>query len=244
MSNRVTQRPMSEQEREILTQHLNSAPTTATRWLRGSQNALVLWAVLMFLFAFVWTLFAWVVRATLRAEIGWSSEAGIWIGGLGASACAVYAVASSVRWVQEWRDVREDYHADLKRAEVVEEFYEFTAAKRFQEPEHGGLIYFLRTPDEKVFVLFDCESQDLGARVEDPLTSKFQPRTELLIVRAPKTRIVLSQRFSGIPLDAGDPKELSLPPQSWPESETYCKFRWDELESRLTRKTRKRSQKQ
>jgi len=148
---------------------------------------------------------------------------------------------SSARWVKHWRD-REDYRADLQGGQVVEESYEFTAAKRFQEPEHGGLMYFLRTTDDKVFVLFDYESQDFGAQGEDPLKSKFQPCTELLVARTPKTGVVLNQRFSGALLDAGDPYELSIPPQSWPESETYCKFRWDELEKCLTRKGRKDSQ--
>ena len=103
-------------------------------------------------------------------------------------------------------------------------------------------MYFLRTTDDKVFVLFDYESQDFGAQGEDPLKSKFQPCTELLVARTPKTGVVLNQRFSGALLDAGDPYELSIPPQSWPESETYCKFRWDELEKCLTRKGRKDSQ--
>ena len=84
-------------------------------------------------------------------------------------------------------------------------------------------------------MLFDHESQDVGAQGADPPRSKFQPRRELLMVRAPKTGYVVSKEFSGAALDAGDPYELSVPLQSWPESETYCKIRWDELETRLSR---------
>jgi hypothetical protein len=234
MSSRVTKRPMSEQEREFVTRTLKSAATGDTRWIRGSENALLLWAMSMLLFVFAWKLIAWLAGAALHVEIGWSSPAAVWITGFGALACALVAVVSSVRWIKTWRDARPDLRADLEGGQVIEESYEFTAAKRFQEPEHGGLIYFLRTADDKVFVLYDHESQDLGGQDENPLKSKFQPCTELLIVRAPKTGFVISKQFSGAALDVGDPHELSVAPQSWPESESYCKFRWDELERRLS----------
>ena len=40
---------------------------------------------------------------------------------------------------------------------VHEERYVFSEAKRFQEPEHGGLIYFLRSNENEV----DRQSSDL-----------------------------------------------------------------------------------
>jgi hypothetical protein len=97
-------------------------------------------------------------------------------------------------------------------------------------------MYFLKTTDGKVFVQFDYESQDLGARGENPFNSTFQPRRRLLIVRAPKSGFVIAQKFSGDALNAGDAHELSLGPGAWPESETYCAIPWDELQSRLSRK--------
>lgn len=240
MNNRTTKRPMSESEREFLSHILKEAKSSVTRWLRGSENALVTWAVLMLLFVLVWTLITWAARAILHVQIGWDSPASLWAVALGALACATYAVVSSVRWVKAWRDIRPEIRADLKEGQVIEESYEFSAAKRFQEPEHGGLFYFLRTIDDKVMVVYDQESQDLGVQGEDPLRSKFQPCKELLIIRAPKTKYVLSKQFSGAVLDAGDPRELSLSPELWPESETFCKFRWDDLEDRLSKKPKSR----
>lgn len=240
MTSRITKRPMSEPEREFLTRNLKSAATGGSRWRRGGENALVLWAMSMLLFVFGWKLIAWVARVTLHVEFGWSSSAVVWIALFGAVACALVAVVSSVRAIKSWRDIRPDLRADLEGGQVIEETCEFTAAKRFQEPEHGGLIYFLRTTDDKVLVLYDHESQDLGVQDENPLKSTFQPRTELLIVRAPKTGFIISKRFSGAALNAGDPHELSVAPQSWPESETYCKLRWDELERRLSGDAKRR----
>src|SRR5947209_8610360 len=185
MTTRIRKRPMSEPEREFVTRTLNSAATRISRWKRGGENALVFWAVSMVLFVFTWRFIAWVARATLHIEMGWSTPAAVWIAGLGALACAFLSVVSSVRWIKRWPDTRPDLRADLKGGQVVEECYEFTAAKRFQEPEHGGLIYFMRTTDDKVLVLYDHESQDLGVQDENPLNSKFQPCTDLLMVRAP-----------------------------------------------------------
>jgi len=116
---------------------------------------------------------------------------------------------------------------------AIEELLVFTAAKRFQEPEHGGLIYFLRTNDGRVFVLFDHESQDLGVQGENPLSSEFRPRVEFRITRAPQSGHVLSSTFSGPPLHLESPLDLTIPPKQWPETEEFCEIPWDDLEVRL-----------
>jgi hypothetical protein len=66
------------------------------------------------------------------------------------------------------------------------------------------------------------------------LKSDFDPRSELLIVRAPKTGFVISKQFPGASLDVGDPHELVIEPKLWPETEAYCDIPWDELERRLS----------
>jgi len=76
--------------------------------------------------------------------------------------------------------------------------------------------------------------QDLGAQGGDPLSSGFQPMTNLLMVRAPRTQWVLDKRFSGRPLDCGPPLPLTLDPRFWPESEEYCEIPWGELRARLS----------
>jgi hypothetical protein len=122
---------------------------------------------------------------------------------------------------------------DLNGGVVVDELYKFVAVKRFQEPEHGGLIYFLRTEDEKVLVLYDAESQSLGAGGEDRLASSLRPRTELVMARAPATRYVLDKRFTGTLMDLAAPIELAVSPKEWPEQDELCEIPWDQLEKRL-----------
>jgi len=187
----------------------------------------------MFAFVVLWLGLAWLARKILGIDFDPQGGGMVWIIGIGALACATYAVVSSIRWVKRWRDYRPLLRADFEGDRVIEERYVFTAVKRFQEPEHGGLFYFLRTAEGKVLTLFDHESQDLGAGGEDPMKRSFVPRSELVMVRAPSSGFVISKSFSGVLLDAGTPVELSLHPKLWPESESDCSIPWAELESRL-----------
>jgi hypothetical protein len=152
---------------------------------------------------------------------------------IGVLVCAVVAVTSTARWVRSWPDDRRALVADLNGGVVVDEFYRFVGVKRFQEPEHGGLIYFLRADDERVLVLYDAESQSMGAGGEDPVASPFRPRTELTMARAPATKYVLDKRFTGSLMDLGEPIELAVSPKQWPEQDELCEIAWDQLEKRL-----------
>jgi hypothetical protein len=95
------------------------------------------------------------------------------------------------------------------------------------------LIYFLRADDDRVLVVYDPESQSLGAGGEDPLASAFRPRTELMMARAPATKYVLDKRFTGNLMDLGEPVELAASPKEWPEQDQLCQIPWDHLEKRL-----------
>jgi len=225
---------MSDDEREFLRRTLQSGPTRAQRWVRGALNGVAVWAVCMVLFVLVWSLVAWLVRHSMHVEIGWRSAAAGPAVALGALGSLVTAVSSSLRWVASWSDYSPLVRADLESGRVIEEYYRLDEAKRFQEPEHGGLIYFLRADDDSVLTFFDYESQDLGARGEDPLQSGFTPRTELIIVRAPRSALLVDEHFAGDPLAVGPPLPLTVGPGEWPESDMACDIPWDELEERLS----------
>jgi hypothetical protein len=233
MPSRIVNRDATAVETAYLEQLLLEAPTTGRRLKQGAENALVLWAASLLGLVVVWLGLAWLARKFFSMEFGFSSEAAVWIFGIAIPACLVYAVISSARWIKGWRDYRPLLRADISGRKVEEEHYVFTEAKRFQEPEHGGLIYFLRTPENKVFTLFDHESQDLGVQDADPLQSSFVPRQNLVIARAPGTRFVISKVFTGPPLEAGEPSELAAAPKHWPEDETYSSVAWTEIHSRF-----------
>jgi len=224
---------MSVSEREFLQGLLKDAPGGSKRWRRGAENAFILFVLLLFVFAIVWWLSWWLVLRTLGNDIGIGSPAAVWIVVLGVAASAALAIRSTVRWIRGWKDTRPSLSADLEAGEVIEEQCQIAGAKRFQEPEHGGLIYFVRTTDDKVLVLYDNKSAQLGAQDEDPMSSQFTVRTGLRIVRAPRTRYVLEQHFFGDVLDPGEPRELTAPPSQWPEQDEYCDIPWHQLEARL-----------
>jgi hypothetical protein len=92
-------------------------------------------------------------------------------------------------------------------------------------------MYFLRTTDARVFVLYDYESQDRAAQERDPLGSSLRPKSELLLVRAPTAQFIISQTFAGDDLPTAALRELRVPPRQWPEPAEFCCVPWSELES-------------
>lgn len=229
----ITKRQMTLTEREYLESTIKSSPTNIKRWMEGAQNALVMWAVLMFVLLIGWLIITWLVGFVSSWEIGLSNPYAIWFVIIGVPVCALYAIYSSVKWVREWEDFRPLLKTDLAKGEVYDENYHIVEAKRFQEPEHGGLIYFLHTVDNRVLVLYDHESQELSLNEQDPFSSSFQPCSVLNIVRAPKTNFFIKQKFSGSVINVGDTFELLVPPEQWPEQDSWCDIPWDDLEQKL-----------
>lgn len=235
MTIRIGERPMSTAERAYLEDLLRGSATTLRRWKEGAENAIVLWSVSMMGVLLVWAFLAWLARALFHWKIDWSdSPLAFWVFAVAALACAVLAVVSSVRWIRGWRDSRPALGADLEGGRVVDERYQLVAAKRFQEPHHGGIFYFLRTSDDKVLVLFDHESQELAVNDKDPMSSTFQPRTDLLMVRAPDTTFVIRKEFSGAPLVPGELHDMDEALEKWPEDESLCNIPWDDLEGHFS----------
>lgn len=233
MPNRVVRRAATELERVYLEDILRNAATTGHRWKQGAENALVLCAASLLGLVIVWLGAAWLARKLFAVDFGLHSGAAVWVLGAATPLCATYSVISSTRWVRGWKDYRPLLKADIGVGEVSEEHYVFVSAKRFQEPEHGGLMYLLRTTEDKVLALFDHESRALGAQDGDPMTSTFLPRSTLTMVRAPTTGFVISRSFSGAPLEVGDTVELAIEPERWPESDNYVNIPWSDLETRL-----------
>jgi hypothetical protein len=226
---------MSTAERRCVEDVLKAAGGPARRLMVAARRMLTLWGASFFLVLLVWLTLAWPVQVMGGRDAGLHSPFAPWIFGLGVPLCAVYAAIFTVRWTAHARKLLPALRADLETGDVIEESYRFTAARRFQEPEHGGLMYLLRTSDDRVFVLYDSESQALGAQQKDPLGSSFRPRSDLRVVRAPKSGVIVGKSLTGDLLDPGDPLELSIPPKDWPAPDAYCDLPWSDLERRLSR---------
>jgi hypothetical protein len=234
MNTTPNQRAMTEDERAFLENLLREAPP---RWKIGAGNAVVLWATSMLVFVLGWAVTGWIARAAFGVEIGWRTIVGLWVLPVAGLGCAVFAIYSTIRWLRSSRDFRPLARLDLEGGMVSEERLAFVEARKFQEPEHGGLIYFLRTTEDRVFVLYDHESQDLGVDGRDPLRSSFHPKSELLMIRAPHTRLVISKTFAGEEFQVTSIRELVAPPKEWPETDEFCSVPWADLESRYAKAT-------
>lgn len=223
---------MTAKERAHLRESLRKAPSL---WRLGIGNAVPVWTVSMLGYIALWSLTAWVAKTLFARSIGWRSDFALWILAGGGIACAALAIVSTMRWLKSSGEYRSLAQADLDNGVVTDERLEFVAAKRFQEPEHGGLMYLALTTDDRVFTLYDYESQTLGLDGRDPLTSSFRPTSQLRIVRAPLTRFAIAKTAAGGPLAADIVGELTVPPEQWPEPDEFCDIPWHELEQRFSR---------
>ena len=228
-----SERALTDEERRKLERLVRRLPDRYRRWREAMENAGILSAVMLALVLLPWLLIAWAVRKLGGPDLGMHSAVAPWIVGIGVPLAVGVAIVSTVRWMRAWVVPTRAIQQDLAAGRVREEQYAFVAAKRFQEQEHGGLVYFLRTADARVYVVYDRRSQELGVDGEDPFSGPFRPRAQLTIVRAPVSGTVLRRRFSGDVLEAGEAHDLTAAPENWPHDDGYCAFGWDELEARL-----------
>jgi hypothetical protein len=232
----MSEREMSAEEAKFLRRIIDAHPAKFRKLKMFVGNAAITWCIFMLLMVIAWLVVAWVVRKSFDVEIGWDNTiAAVWVVSVGGIACLAFSIVSTVRWVRGWGDLREPLRIDIVNQRVRVEEYEFVEALRMQEPEHLGLMYFMREGDEATFVFFDRESQDLGVQGEDPLSSTFVPRRHLNVIRAPVSGVAIASEFSGDALQPGDPVELTAPPEEWPEHEEICKVPWSKLPATFAR---------
>lgn len=233
----VRRRAATLEERVELERRIAAARRSIEEDWRGYLSP---WITALILGAVVWAIVAALVRKFFAVDIGYHSRWGAIITLAGIAVCTLYMGA------QAWRDTRHQkrclrlLQSDLAAGEVSEQMLVFTGARRFQEPEHLGLIYFLRTVDDRVFVMFDYESQELAEQDLDPISSKFCPAENLVVVRGNASQRIIDTRFSGAELDAGAPAPLKARPRDWPRPEEFADFSWEDLDNRLSRPVRAR----
>ena len=142
----------------------------------------------------------------------------------------VYSLVGVIRTSRPNSLVIEQIQADIDTGRAIVTDYDVIDVKAFQEPEHGGLIYFLRTSDDMVYVAFDYESQNLGVQGRDPASSGFTPRTRLRIIKGAKSGMTIDSGFSGEPMHVADAIPLTTHPNFWPEPEEFVDVPWSQLD--------------
>ena len=227
------ERKQTESEKAYLEDLLAKIPTGSKRTKEAVENFFVLLAVSTLLGVLVWTALAWLTQKFANLEIGWDSEYAIPVTISVLTLSAAYAVYSTAQWMKSWPDHRQPLRDDLIAGIITEEQLAIVEAKLLQEPEHGGLIYCLRSGDGRVYSLLDRESLDLGMADEAPEGSSFEPQSVVTIVKAPLSQFTINVSFSGDEIDVLGPFELTASPKEWPEDQEFCSIPWDQLEKEL-----------
>ncbi|WP_299803222.1 hypothetical protein [uncultured Shewanella sp.] len=227
------ERKITSEEKEFLVGLLKSSPSDLKRLKEILENFLIIWSASLIGLVLVWIATVWLINFFITFDYGLKSQYSFYIlFGFSIPTC-LYSLISTTKWAKSWPDDRLDLKKDIDGDKVLDTTYEVKGVKRFQEQEHGGLIYFLLLHDNKVLTLYDYESVEIEMQGGDPLTSNFKPRSKLRIVKAPNTGYFITQEFVGNELLLPEPTDLFSSPDKWPEGESWCNIPWNELESRL-----------
>ncbi len=232
----IRQRPASLEEQQLIKNLRLQVPGKPGQIRAFLENTVVTWAVTMLAIILLWAGLCWCLRKLFGLALDLRSPVSLWLLALATPTCALFAAWHSWRWSRQQAKQRQAYANDLDSALLQEEHYTLSAAKRFQEPEHGGLLYCLLTDEKRVLVLYDYASQNLNQQEKNPLDSDFLPKTALRMLRLPQTGVVIAREFSGEPLPLSATFELDLDPEDWPEEDAYCQLDFAKLEFTLGNK--------
>ena len=227
------ERGQTESERAYLEKRLSNLPTGRRRVKEAVENFFVTFTALTLLGVLAWGGLAWLTGKLADVEVGWTSDYAIPVVLFLLAASALYGIYSTASWMRSWPDHRQAVRDDLNAGLVTEERLTVLEAKVLQEPEHGGLIYLLRSGDGRVFVLYDHESLDLAMNDEDPMGSRFDPQSIVTIVRAPQSGFMIESSFSGDDIDIQGPIEMTATPGKWPQDEKFFSLAWEQIETEL-----------
>lgn len=227
-------RPMTAEEKRDLRRQASPFALTRSELKERVDMLPLMVFMLSFVAVIVWLGLAWIIRAILDVDFGWDHPHGLKVFWTLVGLCLAYSLYLTFLHGGPGTELKRSILEDIENGIVMIEKYTITAAKIFQEQEHGGLMYFLRTEDERVYVYFDYESQDLGVAGDDPMASTFRPMRQLTIERAPKSKMVIDEQFTGQTLEVPEPEDLLAPPEKWPESGEFVRVPWAKLESKYS----------
>lgn len=122
---------------------------------------------------------------------------------------------------------------DIAAGEVDELILDVAEAKAFREPEHGGLMYFLKLGDGRVF--YDVSGSDLpeaGWESQvDMIHEADVPRERLHLLYGTASGKMLGTRYSGAPVHPVSVNMIKNSPEYWPTPFTFRKTAWSEIET-------------
>ena len=180
----------------------------------------------------VWLLLNWLIGLISSLDFGWNSDSRNYILWPIVGFSYLYFFVVVAKSCRPSTKTREALKKDLAERIVKVSEYPITGVKIFEEPEHGGYIYFVRTFDNKVMALFDSESQDLSIDDKDPSDSSYKIREKLKITRAPNANIIVDEQFYGDIVTTPEIKVFTANTEAWPEHAEFVKCKWEHIDAK------------
>ena len=212
---------------------LENAQTISSPNIREELSMLLsVFISFMIIVVLLWFILALLGSAIFDLQFGLNSRYSPWILSIliliGVGLCG-----SELFRQMKWKKNKSyEIEQDIENEEVEELQLEILDSKCLQEIEHGGVFYFLRTREGRIFVMFDYDSPGIVADGRNPFDSEFKPLNNLHITRTLKSKIILNQRFLGEPVKITSIGDMMAEPSDWPEAEEFCSIRWDEIEEK------------
>ncbi len=240
LTDNKTLQQISTCEHKQLNEILSTLPVPQKRYLKAALNTAVFWVFSLAAFCILWFLASLLLASFSPLDIGISSQYAAFIFPTAIALAAIFAINSTRKWLADSDNLYTLVKADLKRQQVCKESFQVMAVKCFQEPEHGGLMYFLllqsnstnQSPDiqcktNMIRVIYDYQSQQEQI---DPSTL-LKPSDNITIITAPLSLLVLDNIFNGKPLKKIKKCTLTLSPEKWPKADSWIHENWLELEN-------------
>lgn len=144
--------------------------------------------------------------------------------------CAIYVATAAGRHQRKVNlELLPKIHADLALGEVLEERFQVAGVKLFQESEHKAFLLFIHLSNGRTLVLYDHLSFDgQGNRSwDDP--PMMEVREALCRITFPNSKFQ-SWDFSGEIVPLPTKLEMTNDPKKWPEDESWCRVKWENIE--------------
>jgi hypothetical protein len=230
---KTIQRTITNLERSELERLYSSSQTRKNRLWIMLAGFFAQWFGSMLGIVVFWIILSWLANFFTKFDFSFQSLNGVMLLKVMILITAIWSALQNWQWFNRAPNIRAVIAKDITEGMVVEDQYHFIAAKCFCEPEHGGLMYFLLDEKNRTYVVFDYESQNLNDNMAHSSNSQLCPMTNLSVVRAPQSKLMIRQEFSGERLQADNPREITLSPEYWPELNAFCNIKWNDLERKL-----------
>lgn len=193
-------------------------------------------AILSLILIVLWLFLNWLIGLIISIDFGWGSQYRNYILWPIVVLSYLYFFVETAKSCGLDSKIREALKEDLAGKILKVSEYPIIEVKVFEEPEHGGFIYFVLSCDDKVIALFDYESQDLSIDGEDPKNSSYKVRKNLKISKTPIANFIVDDHFFGEIVEIPEINVFTENTEIWPVHAEYVKCKWENVDARYSAK--------